>query len=208
MNAINVNAQSKIQAARARWAEKREWIAEQNRQYREEIRSKALSALALQDWLQEYVGEITRNGDEYTAVLYLPGCSPIQMVVWEWGTLRNFAVMEPVEVNYKDGVGWAAAGKWHNFYGSNDLDEAIDLAASHGESWSAMQVDADRRNATGFKPYPPEPTAWESAQDAMGNLRLLYGNPMASHKEASAAALAAIAEQLNLLNDTLSKMDR
>lgn len=208
MDAINVNVLSEIQAARQRWAEKQEWIAEHNRHYREELRSKALSALALQDWLQEYVGEIKRNGDQYTAALHLPSCSPIQIVVWEWGTLRNYTVLEPVVVGYEEKIGWRVTAAEHGIYNSNGIDEAIDLAASFGESWHAMQAEADRRNAEGLGPPAPEPSTLESALEALKIFRQLRTNPMMSDQAIAALSLVAIVEQLNLLNDNLMKMDR
>lgn len=212
MNAIDVvNAQSEIRAARERWAAKQAEMVEEKRQQAEETRREMLGVLSRGHtdwWALEYAGEITPSVHEWCVLIEmrLPGCAPFRIEMdRSSGAIYDCRVQEPTHVNYRDGQGWIVefAEQW-----IDDADQTIDLAASFGESWFEMQSEADRRNAEGLKPAAPAPTAWESAQEALGNARLALGNPLFTDKEAVAVALVAIVEQINLLNDNLMRMDR
>lgn len=176
----------------------------------------------LPEWALEYIGDIKggvyigdiKGGVEDGAIirLDLPGCSPMKIETYvEIDSPRCFIVSEPVSVQHFPGHGWAVVTADHiipGYNGKDSLDEAIDLAASYGESWHEMQTAADRRNAEGRQPPPAEPTALQAAQEALNCARLAWENPMNSHHETLICAVFAIAEQLNLLNDNLAKLGR
>jgi len=196
-----------IQAARVRCAMRRAKVAEVNRKDAEELRRQVLDELAGQQWpawMLEYVGEV-RGGESFRFALHLPGCAPISVHMFPNGRVRNYVVLEPERVEYRAGEGWRVAGAERLMF---DLDEAIDLAAGCGESWFEMQADADRRSADGLKPPAPPPTAWEAAQEALKIFRQLRANPVMTDQAIAALSLVVIAEQLNLLNDTLLETDR
>lgn len=166
----------------------------------------AAAKVWLPEWALEYIGEIKGSVEDGAIIrLNLPGCAPMKIETYiEIDSPRCFIVGEPVSVQHFPGHGWAVVTADHIIPGYNwndSLDEAIDIAASFGESWHEMQADADRRNAEGRQPPPPEPTALQAAQEALIAARLNAGLP-------SVDALVAIAEQLALLNDNLAKLGR
>lgn len=210
MDAINVNAESEIRAARERWVAKQAKNAELLRQEAEEKRKEVLNILSGGHdwWALEYVGEIKPSIHEWCVLIEMqfPGCAPFRVEMdRDSGIFYSYYVQEPVRVGYRDGQGWIVESAEQRL---DDADQAVDLAASYGESWFEMRADADRRNAEGLEPPAPEPSLLESALGALKILRQLRTNPVMTDQAITALSLIAIAEQLNLLNDNLMKMDR
>lgn len=188
--------------ARVRETLRRAEIAEANKAGRENIKRIAFAHLAmwLPAWAMEYV--------EYSAeresaglppfTLNLPGCAPIEARAE--GEYARFWIDEPLSVQYDPRGSWKIAVK--TTY-TPEIDEAIDLAASWGESWHEMLMEAARRNEAGLLPPRDPPTA---AEAALQEARLAIMQDRCP--PASAVALLAIAEQLERLNDKLTKMGR
>lgn len=201
-----MDAIKEIQAVRARWAELQAEAAESTRLADEEVRRQALAVAEriFAPWLLEHFGEIDRFGDGYAISLLLPGCAPVRFFMFESGNLDCITVREAVRIDYE-------SGKWRVVSATHQVDspiEAVDLAASFGESWHEMQAEADRRNAEGLK---PPPTPLDKAQKALDEARSTYDTaPETTTALIAAVASAgiAIAEQLALLNNTLMKMGR
>lgn len=200
-----------IEEARARWAEKQAEIAAKKRQQAEETRKEILGVLSrgrADWWALECVGEIGPSIHEWCVLIemQLPGCAPFQVEMDRAsGTIHSHWVQEPMRVIYRDGQGWIVESAKQRL---DDADQAVELAASYGESWSAMQADADRRNAEGLTPTAHEPSPVEFAMETLKIFRQLRTNPMMTDQAIAALSLIAIVEQLNLLNDNLMKMDR
>lgn len=205
-----MDAENQIAEARARWAMKQAQADQEKQKQAEEFRRQALAELRLPDWMLEYVGSVKRwEGDSFIALIHLPGCSPFSVKSWEGGPVICYSVREPLTVKHDAGQ-WVVDFTERFIYGSDDLDAAIDLAASFGESWQEMQGWADRGNADGLKPLS-FPSASERAARSLEEARNAYnGAPddLTAVVGAVAAGMLAAAEQLALLNDTLMKMDR
>lgn len=162
-----LTAETEIAEARARWATRQAAAEEAKREDAQIERQFALGQLAntLPGWMMEYVGQIwspTLEHD-YRIRLNLPGCAPITANMLGNGRVTALFVREPQSVEYSDGK-WQVVSIVHTIYGEN-VDEAINLAASYGESRHEMDVEADRRNAAGEVPQlePPQPDPIDQA---------------------------------------------
>jgi hypothetical protein len=156
-----------IAAARARLAEKRqaelEIMAEveaENAAIKAELHQRLLAKLAahLPDWVVEHV-QLAPDFDYGTSSqqrikVALPGCSPIIIRYYAAReTIDEYEVYEPLRLVYDPDFWWVKVG----LRGADDLDEAVDIAASYGESWHEMSTEAARRNEQCLRPEPPAP---------------------------------------------------
>jgi hypothetical protein len=190
-----VNTQ--IDAARQRWAERRAIQEQADRDdavtiaaLRGEEHQHLLERMGkhLPSWMLEYV-QPQPDFDVDTGIalvgVHLPGCSPITVVINRFGYVTSYEVDEALRIVCDDE--WWVKQATHR---AVDLDEAIDLAASHGESWHEMQTEAARRNQEGIRPAPPPATPLDIARVAAENGTL----------DAATWCLLAIAEELHTLN--------
>lgn len=218
----NSQIQQHIAEARARWAEKSAALDEQaaaivarDAAIAARLHDELLARMAahLPAWMLEYI-QPNPEMDYDTAVefitLHLPGCAPLVLTYdTPGGTVTDYNVRRPVRVAL-DEEWWVRTTAESVI----DLDQAVDLAASYGESYHEMAVEAARRNAEGERPEPTpaQPTPIEQALTLLAMLgrgERLMQHPTASvdRNHATDCALAlgavgiAIAYQLSRIAD-------
>lgn len=195
---------TEIDAARARWAEKLRRAAEE--QAKIDAHNAAIAAAAhrqlqarmaqhLPTWMLEYVQPTTDiDPDSATELIEvrLPGCCPI-VAIYDFprGNVTQYIVDQPLRIVEDEGLWWVKC--LHER--ADDLDQAVDMAASYGESWHEMFTEASRRNELGITPAVPDvpPTPLEIARVAADNGQL----------DAATWALLAIADKLQGIIDEL-----
>lgn len=125
-------------------------------------------------WMLEYIQPKTRidydTATEFVTV-HLPGCSPL-IVVYDTITRKatDYNVRQPLRLVWNE-TWWVKTIPER----CDDLDQALDRAALHGESYAAMQAVADRRNTAGQQPEP-EPAQLTPIEQAQQFLALLSRN--------------------------------
>lgn len=204
---IPTQINTEIDAARARWAEKRQRAAEE--QARVDAHNAATSAREYQllqarmakylpTWMLEYVQPHTDiDPDRRTELIEvrLPGCCPV-VAIYDprQEDIAHYIVDQPLRIMEDDGLWWVKC--LHER--ADDLDQAIDMAASYGESWHEMFTEAGRRNELGITPEVPDvpPTPLEIARVAADN----------GQADAGTWALLAIADNLQGIIDALEEL--
>lgn len=214
---------NQIEMARARWAEKLPQAIQQKEdeeaklkeqeeeRWRDQLRS---ISRFVPEWALEYVDrdEFSRDRDTGQSFfsLRLPGCSPIS-IVSGYGRVERLLVYKPRGVVFVD-----IADLWYPDAVRQevdlDFDAAVATAHGYGASWQEAIIEAARCNEQELRPEPkstpaPEPEPYVAAKSALAAARRA---PMEcpSVDAGIRVTLLAIVEQLNLINDTLCKMDR
>ena len=118
-------------------------------------------------WMHEYAA-LTDGDYGRRIILTLPGCAPVfadsEEVQYGDDDFAKIEVAEPTSILYDEDEWYVGYIRWY----CQSIEEAVALAAEHGESYWAMRAEADRRNAEGLHPEPePEPTPDERIAAAL-----------------------------------------